>query len=187
MRGAGEISALGAETTSILCCDEAIRVWERWSKRAELQRLFGVDTSSSGVKIMQVQEMLASHPDVGGNTNDALLRCIEECYSCAQACTSCADSCLAEPMIDQLRECIRFDLDCADICAAAGSIASRRTGTDETGIVAVLDACKTVCGLCGEECERHASQHEHCRICARACRSCEQACRDAIQSIRSVH
>jgi hypothetical protein len=48
---------------------------------------------------MQVQEMIATHPDVRGNTNDALIRCIEECYSCAQVCTSCADACLAEDSV----------------------------------------------------------------------------------------
>ncbi|PZR46774.1 MAG: four-helix bundle copper-binding protein, partial [Stutzerimonas stutzeri] len=63
-----------------------------------------------------MQEMIATHPDVKGNTNDALIRCIEECYSCAQICTSCADACLAEEMVAQLRQCIRLNLDCADIC-----------------------------------------------------------------------
>jgi hypothetical protein len=52
-----------------------------------------------GDKAMQVQEMIATHPDVRGNTNDALIRCIEECYSCAQVCTSCADACLAEDSV----------------------------------------------------------------------------------------
>ena len=34
-----------------------------------------------------MREMIAAHPDVQGSTNDALIRCIEECYSCAQICT----------------------------------------------------------------------------------------------------
>lgn len=36
--------------------------------------------------------MIATHLDVRGNTDNALIRCIEECYSCAQACTLCADA-----------------------------------------------------------------------------------------------
>ena len=28
-----------------------------------------------------MQEMIAAHPDVKGSTNEALIRCIEECYS----------------------------------------------------------------------------------------------------------
>lgn len=39
---------------------------------------------------MQVSEMISTYPQVQGNTADALLRCIEECYGCAQTCTSCA-------------------------------------------------------------------------------------------------
>src|SRR3546814_8024459 len=62
-----------------------------------------------------MREMISSHPSVQGNTNDALISCIEECYSCAQSCTSCADACVAEEMVDQLRQCIRLNLDCADI------------------------------------------------------------------------
>lgn len=130
-----------------------------------------------------MSQMIAAHPDVGGNTNDALIRCIEECGSCAQSCTSCADACLAEEMVGELRQCIRLNLDCADICAAAGSIATRLTGGNEQVIVATLEACALACQLCGEECERHAQHHEHCRLCAESCRRCEQACREAIRSI----
>ena len=46
---------------------------------------------------MHVREMIGTHPAAQGQVNDALIRCIEECYSCAQICTSCADACLSEP------------------------------------------------------------------------------------------
>jgi Domain of Unknown Function (DUF326) len=134
---------------------------------------------------MQADAMIATHPDARGSTNDALPRCIEECYSCAQACTSCADACLAEEMVAELRQCIRLDLDCADICFASASIATRRTGSNESVIVETLGACATACRLCGDECRRHAEKHEHCRLCAEACRACEEACNEAIRSIRS--
>ena len=133
---------------------------------------------------MHAQQMIATHPDVAGGTNDALIRAVEACYDCAQTCQSCADACLGEEMVAELRQCIRLDLDCADICLAAGSIGTRRTGSDETLIKAVLSACAEACGRCGEECERHASRHEHCRICAGTCRQCERACRKAVDSIR---
>ena len=130
-----------------------------------------------------MREMISAHPDVQGSTNDALIQFIEESYSCAQSCISCADACLAEEMVADLRQCIRLDLDCADICLAAGTIAMRRTGSNEQVIVATLEACATACARCAEECERHASKHEHCRLCAEACRRCERACREAIGSI----
>lgn len=66
-----------------------------------------------------IQEMIATHPDVQGSTNEALIRCIEECYSCAQTCIACADACLAEQMVEQLRQCIRVSLDCADLSLAS--------------------------------------------------------------------
>ncbi|WP_158044811.1 four-helix bundle copper-binding protein [Skermanella pratensis] len=134
---------------------------------------------------MMIREMIGAHPDVKGNINDALIQYIEECYSCAQICTACADACLAEDMVKGLRQCIRLNLDCADICVATGSIASRQTGSNEELIRLTLQACATACRLCGAECDGHASKHEHCRICAESCRRCEQACQAALQSMKA--
>ena len=39
---------------------------------------------------MHAREMIGTHPQVRGNTNDALIRFIEACYDCAQTCTTCA-------------------------------------------------------------------------------------------------
>jgi hypothetical protein len=128
---------------------------------------------------MQAQEMISTHPQARGRVNDAFIRCIEECYSCAQTCTSCADACLAEDMVKDLRQCIRMNLDCADVCNVTGRIMTRRTGSDEELARRILDSCAAACRLCGEECARHAKQHEHCRICAEACHRCMQACEDA--------
>jgi hypothetical protein len=132
---------------------------------------------------MHVQEMISAHPHVRGNVNDALIRCIEACYDCAQACTVCADACLGEKMVARLTQCIRLNLDCADLCAAAGSMASRRTGTNELVIKRVIEACADACRLCGDECSKHADAHEHCRICAEACRRCQNACLEAAGTI----
>lgn len=99
----------------------------------------------------------------------------------AQTCTSCADACLAEPDVQDLRQCIRLNLDCADVCNTTGRLATRRTGSDEELIRRMLDVCATICRLCGEECARHA--HEHCRICAEACQRCMQACQEASGTI----
>ena len=133
---------------------------------------------------MHVQEMINTHPQVRGRANDALIRCIEECYSCAQTCTSCADACLAEDNVKSLAQCIRLNLDCADVCNITGRMATRRTGSDEEMIRRMLDACAAACRLCGDECEKHASMHEHCRICAEACRRCMNACQEAGQGMK---
>jgi hypothetical protein len=132
---------------------------------------------------MKTRQMIATHPDVRGNINDALIAAIDECYACAQTCASCADACLAEPTVADLRQCIRYNLDCADVCAATASLANRRTGSNEEVIRKMLDACITACRLCAEECGRHAAHHEHCRVCAEECRACEQACQAALRSM----
>ena len=136
---------------------------------------------------MHVEEMMRTHPAAAAQADDSLVRCIEACYACAQACTACADACLGEADIEPLRRCIRLDLDCADICAASGAILTRRTETDERGLIAVLEACALICDLCGHECQLHAGHHAHCRVCATACRRCEQACREALLMVGGRH
>ena len=132
---------------------------------------------------MHAREMIATHPHVQGGTNDALIRCIEECYDCAQTCVTCADACLGEDNVAELVQCIRLNQDCADLCAAAGTVATRRSGSNQEVIRAILKACELACRLCGEECQRRASTHDHCRICAEQCRTCQDSCRQALQSM----
>ena len=132
---------------------------------------------------MQTKEMIATHPDARGSINQTLIDGINAAYSCAQTCTSCADACLAEQMVAELRQCIRCNLDCADVCATTATLGNRRTGSDEEVIRKMLDACITACRICGDECAQHASEHEHCRICAESCRQCEVACQHALRSM----
>ena len=131
-----------------------------------------------------VSSMLETYPkDLGDIDRQKLAECIEACFECAQTCTACADACLAEDMVAELRQCIRFNLDCADICATTGKILSRHTRYDANLTHTVLEACRTACQACADECNKHADMHEHCRICAEACRRCEQACRDLLASL----
>jgi hypothetical protein len=136
---------------------------------------------------MHAQRIISSHPDVKGQVNDALIRCIEECYDCAQTCISCADACLVEDNVTELRQCIRLNLDCADICLATGATSTRRTGSNEELIRCMLESCAVGCRLCADECEKHAPHHEPCRVCAEACRRCEEACQDALRSVGAMH
>lgn len=137
---------------------------------------------------MHAQAMISTHPAVRGDVNATLIRAIEACYDCAQACASCADACLGESHVAELTQCIRLNLDCADLCTTAGAVGSRRTGSNEGVIKRLLETCQDACRLCGTECSRHAEHMEHCRICAEVCRACEAACRDAAASITpSMH
>jgi hypothetical protein len=86
-------------------------------------------------------------------------------------------------MVAELTTCIRTDLDCADLCAATGRVVSRRTGTNADLTRATLTACAAACRVCAEECARHASMHEHCRICGESCRRCEEACQALLAAL----
>jgi uncharacterized membrane protein len=128
---------------------------------------------------MTVQEMFRTHPSSIADA-DTLARCIEECFACAQSCVACADACLREQQVAELTRCIRLNLDCADICETTGRIVTRQTEPQPELVRTMVEACAAACRRCGEECERHAEHHEHCRVCAEACRRCEQACEDAL-------
>jgi len=56
---------------------------------------------------MHIEAMIKTHPQLRGNPDAALIRCIEACHDCAGSCTLCADACLGEEMIAELRRCIR--------------------------------------------------------------------------------
>lgn len=131
---------------------------------------------------MHVQAMIDSHPRVRAPTHEVLVRFPELCFDCAQTCSACADACLGEDNLDDLRQCIRLNLDCADVCLATGNLGTRRTGSDDKIVELMLAACAEACRICGVECGRHGVSHEHCRICANVCRECEQACVDALRA-----
>jgi len=80
-------------------------------------------------------------------------------------------------------KCIRLCLDCADVCIATGRVISRQTEFDASLTRSLLEACVTACRSSGDECERHAAMHEHCRVCAEACRRCEQACQQLLTAM----
>ena len=121
------------------------------------------------------KRMLDTYPRDFNLDAGILAATIDALSDCAQACTACADDCLSEEMVAELTKCIRSCLDCADVCTATLRVVSRQTEYDANVTRAVLQACATVCKSCGEECERHAQMHGHCRVCAEACRRCGQA------------
>ena len=128
---------------------------------------------------MSIHKMIAAHPDVAGNLNEALATAARHAMFCAVICTSCADACAAEAM--DMRQCIRSCLDCADVCTATMHVAVRRSGQNIEVLRALLETCARTCELCAGECARH--DHEHCRLCAEMCRECAADCRAALPSV----
>lgn len=127
---------------------------------------------------MKTADILKAHPAAGKNLPDRA-DLIDKLLACAQACTTCADACTAEDEPKKLTQCIRSDLDCAEICRAAAAVLSRQSGDNDTVLAKLIAACETACRTCAEECEKHRDMHAHCAACADACRECEEACRSA--------
>lgn len=97
--------------------------------------------------------------------------CIEACERCANACDHCATSCLAEENVAQMANCVRLDMDCAQVCRLAVAAMSR--GSDFAA--QICDLCADICEACANECSHH--DNEHCRACAAACKECAEICR----------
>jgi hypothetical protein len=109
---------------------------------------------------------------------------IDAISDCAQACVTDTDADLGEQNVSEMVRCIRLCLDCADVCTATVGVTSRPAESDAEVTRPLLQACVAICKSCGDECERHAHMHEHCRICAEACRRCERACRELLDAMK---
>ena len=69
-----------------------------------------------------------------------------------------------------MRDCIRLDRDCADICRLAATLLIRDSVIGHQFIL----ICEEICQLCENECQKH--EMEHCKACANACKKCAEAC-----------
>ena len=127
--------------------------------------------------------MLITIPRTSNLDISVLVAMIDALDDCARACIADADSDLNEQNLSELVKCIRLCLDCADVCAATVRVTSRQSEYDATLTKSLLETCTATCKSCGDECERHAQMHDHCRVCAVACRRCEQACRELLAAM----
>lgn len=127
---------------------------------------------------MTLHQMMKQHPEATQVDLDALVECIEKCSSCEAVCVSCADACLSDAGVEQLVDCIRLNLDCADLCGVTMRLLSRQSNREPRVLHDALLTCIVACIACAEECQRHAGHHEHCATCAEECRRCAQTCED---------
>lgn len=96
---------------------------------------------------------------------------IEALNRCAIECSHCAMACLDERDVNMLSNCIKLDLDCAEICRTVSSLLSRGSEHGEH----LLKECIEICHACADECEKH-SHMDHCKRCAEECRHCAEEC-----------
>jgi hypothetical protein len=115
----------------------------------------------------------------------SLLAVLVKCLECQTVCSMCADACTAAAANEgaPLRQCIRLNQDCADLCVAVARWLSRGGKPDTTALRDLLEACVNICSSCAAECHKHAEAHPHCGICAAACERCARACRAALEEL----
>jgi hypothetical protein len=130
------------------------------------------------------RRMLDTYPITFDVAADLLAATIDALTDCAQACTADNAADLSEQNVSEMVRCIRLCLDCSDVCAATAGVVSRQAEYDAGVVRPLLESCAASCRRCGDECERHAEHHAHCRVCAEACRRCEQACHDLLAALK---
>ena len=128
-------------------------------------------------------DMLQSHPQKPTTHMNEISAAIDACFEAEKITTICADACIAEKEFEMLRECIRLDLDCADICSATGRLIARQAQPKPDLWRAALQACIEVCRACAAECGKHADRFEHCRITKECCERTMQACQRALDAL----
>jgi len=133
---------------------------------------------------MTTLEMLQSAPQK--LTVDAALvaAAIDAAVACGITCTACGSACLSEGA--DMQQCVRDDLDCADLCFATARHLARLNAGDKQMTLSILAACIEACVQCAGSCAPHAEHHEHCRLCMQACRRCEQACQALLDALKAV-
>jgi len=129
------------------------------------------------------RQMLDNSPRTLNLDAGVLAAAIDALDDCVQACTADIDADLSEQNLSDMVKCIRLCLECSDVCVATRGVLSRsESGSRITR--RLLEVCVASCKTCGDECERHAQRHAHCRVCAEACRQCEQACRALLDALK---
>ena len=137
-------------------------------------------------RMKTIEMMLRSHPHPDMQRALDYAEALKALSTCAEVCTACADACIAEAHVEQLRRCIRTDLDCADVCGATARVLMRQTETPNEIVHAQLHACVVACQTCADECDRHSEMHDHCRLCAETCRYCQERCNFLLGEISSA-
>lgn len=90
--------------------------------------------------------------------------------NCINHCNYCADACLEEENVKMMKDCIRTDKVCAEVCSALNTVLA----TGYQNVEGLVKYCMEICNACAQECSKH--DHDHCQKCAQACRECVEAC-----------
>ena len=132
------------------------------------------------------RQLLDTYPGTASIDAGLLASAIEALSDCAQACIADADADLTGQNVTEMVTCIRLCLDCADVCTATIAVTSRRVSYDANVMRPLLEACVVICKSCGDECERHAQMHEHCRVCGQACHAASRPAASSLATLKDA-
>nr|WP_289073751.1 four-helix bundle copper-binding protein [uncultured Halomonas sp.] len=85
-------------------------------------------------------------------------------------CTALTGCPLLLGKINKMAECIRMDIQCAQICRLAASYMAQNSEYAND----ICQLCADICQKCADECAKHDA--DHCQACAQACQQCANAC-----------
>ena len=117
--------------------------------------------------------------EAGQKAEDKYAHCAKACNECLKACQACSRHCasmVAAGMKEHVKSKNLSD-DCADICAVAAKITSRRGPAS----AAICEACAKACDACGTECQKYPAM-KPMKDCAQSCDACAKACREMLTS-----
>ena len=134
---------------------------------------------------MTTLDLINSAPQTLTVDASLVAEAIDAAAACALVSTACASACLSESH-DAMQQCVRDDLDCADICDVTARHLARLNRGDKQLTLSLLATCIEACVQCAGSCEPHAAQHDHCRLCLEACRRCETACQSLLDALKAV-
>jgi hypothetical protein len=104
-------------------------------------------------------------------------RLIDTLNNCSTECSHCAMACLDEKEVTMLSDCIKQNIDCAEVCRLAASLLSRGSRHG----IHLLEECAELCKACAAECKKH-DHMAHCRKCAETCFNCAEECTSFIHA-----
>lgn len=117
--------------------------------------------------------------------NQILAAAVDALSACELAVTACAVGMLAQKEADDLRAAVNRDLNCADVASATRLVLTRGTDTRPALLTAQLEACAIACEQSHDLCARHATRHEHCRLCSEAITGAASACHQVLRPLRA--
>ncbi len=97
----------------------------------------------------------------------------------ALKCVGVGDVCLAHCVEylgrgeTSLKDCMVSVIEMLPMC----TVLARYAALDARRLKEFTEVCISVCDDCAKKCERHAADHEPCKICGEACRECIEVCK----------